>query len=114
MTNAYAQMQILLDVRARLLQLTEDMSSGDDLHYDPANELDEIIQQVEEAIGCNPETDSSAHMVHCKDCTYLRLCRCPMAEAFDPYLPAPDGYCYLGTTDDIDDWPEPHRRDSND
>ena len=56
MTNAYEQLSILLDVRARLLQLEEDMSSGDDLLYDPANELEELVLQVEEAIGCNPET----------------------------------------------------------
>lgn len=56
MTNAKAQLRILLDVRARLLQLTEDLSSGDELLYDPANELDEIIQMVEETVALNPET----------------------------------------------------------
>ncbi len=56
MTNDMAQLMILLDVRARLLQLEEDLSSGDELLYDPASELEEIIMQVEEAIGCNPET----------------------------------------------------------
>ncbi len=56
MTNARVQLDILLDVRARLLQLEEDLSSGDELLYDPSSELEEIIMQVEEAIGCNPET----------------------------------------------------------
>lgn len=58
MTNAKAQLSILLDVRARLLQLTEDMGTDgfDNLLYDPTSELDEIIQQVEEAVALNPET----------------------------------------------------------
>lgn len=56
MTNAKAQLMILLDVRARLLEVAEDMSSGDDLLYDPAEALDEIIQLVEETVALNPET----------------------------------------------------------
>ena len=58
MTNARVQLDILLDVRARLLQLTEDMGTDGfwDLLYAPPSKLEEIIQQVEEAIGCNPET----------------------------------------------------------
>lgn len=58
MTNARAQLDILLDVRARLLQLAEDMGTDAcwDLLYDPASELDEIIQKVEEAVALNPET----------------------------------------------------------
>lgn len=56
MTNAKAQLSILLDVRARLLQLAEDLSSGDELLYDPASELDEIIEKVEETVALNPET----------------------------------------------------------
>lgn len=58
MTNAKAQLRILLDVRARLLQLAEDMSTDGcyDLLYDPASKLDEIIQMVEETVALNPET----------------------------------------------------------
>ena len=56
MTNARVQLSILLDVRARLLQLAEDLSSGDELLYDPASELDEIIEKVEETVALNPET----------------------------------------------------------
>lgn len=58
MTNAKAQLRILLDVRARLLQLAEDMGTDGcyDLLYDPASELDEIIQMVEETVALNPET----------------------------------------------------------
>lgn len=56
MTNAKAQLSILLDVRARLLQLTEDLSSEDELLYDPASELDDIIEKVEETVALNPET----------------------------------------------------------
>lgn len=58
MTNAKAQLSILLDVRARLLQLTEDMGTDGfwDLLYDPTSELEEIIQQIEEAVALNPET----------------------------------------------------------
>ena len=55
MTNAMAQLQILLNVRARLLTLA-DMSSINDTIYDHAEELYEIIQMVEDAMGCNPET----------------------------------------------------------
>lgn len=55
MTNAQEQLSILLNVRARLLTLM-DMSSVDYVLFDHAEELEEIIQQVEEAIGCNPET----------------------------------------------------------
>lgn len=55
MTNAKAQLDILLDVRARLLTLV-DMSSIYDTIYDRAEELYEIIQMVEDAMGCNPET----------------------------------------------------------
>ena len=56
MTNNMAQLLILLDVRARLLELEEDMSSEDDLLYDPAQALEELVLLVEDAIGCNPET----------------------------------------------------------
>ncbi len=58
MTNAKAQLRILLDVRARLLQLAEDLDTDDlnDLLYNPAGELDEIIQMVEESVALNPET----------------------------------------------------------
>lgn len=58
MTNAKAQLSILLDVRARLLQLTDDMGTDGfwDLLYDPTSELEEIIQQIEEAVALNPET----------------------------------------------------------
>lgn len=58
MTNAKAQLGILLDVRARLLQLTDDMGTDGfwDLLYDPTSELEEIIQQIEEAVALNPET----------------------------------------------------------
>ncbi len=55
MTNAMVQLQILLNVRARLLTLA-DMSAIDDTIYDHAEELYEIIQMVEDAMGCNPET----------------------------------------------------------
>lgn len=65
MTNAMEQLSILLDVRARLLQLTEDMGTDgfDNLLYDPTSKLDEIIQMVEDAIGCNPETAAPSTII---------------------------------------------------
>ena len=57
MTNDMAQLMILLDVRARLIELMEDLvESEDDLLYDPAQALEELVLLVEDAIGCNSET----------------------------------------------------------